>query len=67
MSDSARKDFSTKASEALEPESNKSAFQKAKESVTDTADSVSGKAQGEAGEKSYLQQAGDKISSALGK
>lgn len=67
MSDFARKDFTTRAKESLEPESNKSTFQKVKESVTDKADSVSSKAQGEAGEKSYLQQAGDKVSSAIGK
>ena len=65
MSDTFRKDFSDKASEAVKPDSEKSYLDKAKETVTDKADKVGSKAQPEE-EKSYLQQASDKVSSALG-
>ncbi|PGH26591.1 hypothetical protein AJ80_01720 [Polytolypa hystricis UAMH7299] len=40
MADSGRKDFSTRAQEQFTPESAKSTQQKAKETVTDTADRV---------------------------
>lgn len=38
MSDTGRKDFSTKAKEAITPDSTKSTGERVKESVTDTAD-----------------------------
>ncbi|KAH3686302.1 hypothetical protein WICPIJ_002664 [Wickerhamomyces pijperi] len=47
MSDTGRKDFSTKAKEAITPESQKSYLDQAKESVTDTVDKVQGKLQPE--------------------
>ena len=40
MSDTGRKDFSTKAKEQVTPDSAKSTQQKAKETVTDTTDRV---------------------------
>jgi Heat shock protein 9/12 len=38
MSDEQRKDFSTKAKEAITPDSSKSDWDKAKEQITDTTD-----------------------------
>ncbi|KAI9845393.1 MAG: hypothetical protein M1837_004871 [Sclerophora amabilis] len=40
MSDTGRKDFSTKAKEEMTPDSSKSTQQKLKETVTDTTDRV---------------------------
>ncbi|KAJ5168025.1 uncharacterized protein N7482_003619 [Penicillium canariense] len=40
MSDTGRKDFSTKAKEEITPDSSKSTMDKAKESFTDTTDRV---------------------------
>lgn len=41
MADAGRKDFSQKISEAVKPDSEKSLYEKTKESVTDTADKIS--------------------------
>lgn len=62
MADAGRKDFSTKISEAVTPESSKSTFQKAKESVTDTVDSAASNLT-PANQKSFGQTAADKIHS----
>lgn len=43
MSDAARKPFSDKVSETVTPDSQKSTLEKAKETVTDTADSFAAK------------------------
>lgn len=47
MSDAGRKDFTTQAKEAITPDSQKTYYDKAKESVTDTVDKVQGKLQPE--------------------
>lgn len=57
MSDFGRKDFSQSAKEAITPDSQKSTLEKAKESVTDTADRLAGKADNS--NKSGLQGAFD--------
>jgi len=59
MSDSARKDFGTKAKEGMTPDSSKSTVDKAKESITDTMDRVAGEAQPDS-QKSTSQSAFDK-------
>lgn len=59
MSDSARKDFSTKAKEELTPDSSKSTLDKTRESVTDTVDRVAGESQSDS-QKSTTQSAFDK-------
>ena len=64
MSDDLRKDFSTKAKEALTPNEAKSDGQKAKESVTNAADKV-GSAAPPNESKSLPQQAYDKVNDAL--
>ena len=45
MSDSGRKDFSTKAKEEVTPDSSKSTLDKTKENVTDGVDRVAGETQ----------------------
>ena len=55
-----RKDFSTQAKEGLQPDSQKSVFEKAKEGVTNAIDSVSGAAQPQQ-DKSAAQKAGDAL------
>jgi hypothetical protein len=58
MSDTGRKDFSTKAQEKVTPESQKSTMDKMKETFTDATDRLTGSAQGDK-QKSYSQQAYD--------
>ncbi|RHZ62499.1 hypothetical protein CDV55_103720 [Aspergillus turcosus] len=60
MSDTGRKDFSTKAQEKMTPDSQKSTMDKMKETFTDATDRVSGGAQGD-NQKSYTQQAYDSM------
>ncbi|RDW94039.1 heat shock 9/12 family protein [Aspergillus mulundensis] len=59
MSDSGRKDFSTKAKEEITPDSSKSTQERMKETVTDTTDRLSRGAQPD-DNKSSTQQAFDK-------
>ncbi|ODV83539.1 hypothetical protein CANARDRAFT_202986 [[Candida] arabinofermentans NRRL YB-2248] len=61
MSDLGRKDFSSKVSEAVEPDSNKGGFQKAKEGVTDKMDNLAGSGQPNQ-DKGFMQQVSDTIS-----
>ncbi|PLB52078.1 putative heat shock protein Awh11/Hsp9 [Aspergillus steynii IBT 23096] len=58
MSDTGRKDFSTKAEEKITPDSSKSTTDKIKETFTDTTDRVSGAAQPDS-DKSATQRAFD--------
>ncbi|GIJ83292.1 hypothetical protein Asppvi_002111 [Aspergillus pseudoviridinutans] len=60
MSDTGRKDFSTKAKEEITPDSQKSTWDKVKETVSDATDRVTGSAQGDS-QKSYTQQAYDSM------
>lgn len=60
MADAGRKDFSTKLSEAVTPDSEKSNYQKVKESVTDTLDKGASKLTPEE-DKSLGQSVGDSI------
>ncbi|GFF31321.1 heat shock protein hsp9 [Aspergillus udagawae] len=60
MSDTGRKDFSTKAKEEITPDSQKSTLDKMKETVTDATDRLTGSAQGDK-QKSYTQQAYDSM------
>ncbi|KAL4892620.1 heat shock protein 9/12-domain-containing protein [Aspergillus ambiguus] len=60
MSDSGRKDFSTKAKEELTPDNAKSTQDKVKETVTDTTDRFARGAQSDEG-KSAPQEAWDKV------
>ncbi|KAK5699790.1 hypothetical protein LTR97_005921 [Elasticomyces elasticus] len=61
MSDLGRKDFSTKASEKMTPDSSKSTVDKVTESITNTGDSVSrNTVPGE--QKSTSQKAADAVS-----
>ncbi len=60
MSDTGRKGFSDKLNETVTPDSQKNTFDKAKEGVTDQADKLGSKAQPNS-EKSYAQQASDKL------
>ncbi|RAL03762.1 heat shock 9/12 family protein [Aspergillus ibericus CBS 121593] len=59
MSDTGRKDFSTKAKEEMTPDSAKSTQDKVKETVTDTGDRVARGFQGD-DSKSGTQEAFDK-------
>jgi Heat shock protein 9/12 len=59
MSDSARKDFGTKAKEQMTPDSSKSTLDKAKEGVTDAVDKVAGETQPDS-KKGTAQSAFDK-------
>ena len=59
MSDSGRKDRSTKAKEEISPDSSKSTLDKTKENVTDTMDKVAGETQPDS-QKSTGQSAFDK-------
>ncbi|KAJ5232077.1 hypothetical protein N7468_005033 [Penicillium chermesinum] len=59
MSDSARKDFSTKAKEEITPDSTKSTQDKVKETVTDTGDRIARGVQPD-DNKGGAQQAFDK-------
>ncbi|KAL2865570.1 heat shock 9/12 family protein [Aspergillus lucknowensis] len=59
MSDTGRKDFSTKAKEELAPDSTKSTQDKIKESFTDATDRISRGLQPD-DQKSTIQQAFDK-------
>ncbi|KAJ6126731.1 heat shock protein 9/12-domain-containing protein [Penicillium sp. IBT 18751x] len=59
MSDTGRKDFSTKAKEEITPDSTKSTQDKVKETVTDTADRLARGAQTD-DSKSGPQEAFDK-------
>jgi hypothetical protein len=59
MSDTGRKDWSTKAKEGITPDSSKSTLDKAKETVTDAADRVAGETQSDSS-KSAGQSAFDK-------
>jgi hypothetical protein len=59
MSDTGRKDFSTKAKEEVTPDSSKSTLDKTKETVTDTADRAAGETQSDSS-KSTSQAAFDK-------
>jgi hypothetical protein len=59
MSDTGRKDWSTKAKEGITPDSSKSTLDKAKESVTDTMDRAAGETQSDSS-KSASQSAFDK-------
>lgn len=65
MSDNIRKDFSTKAKEAITPESEKGIFDKVKETVTNAVDSVAEQFQNHTGEKGTIQNAADKVSNAV--
>lgn len=60
MSDAGRKDFSTKASEAMTPDSQKSTFEKAKETVTGGADKAARDVQGDSS-KSTGQSLSDNV------
>ncbi|EGV61921.1 lipid-binding protein hsp12 [Yamadazyma tenuis] len=59
MSDLGRKNFNDKVSEAVTPESNKSALEKAKEQVTDKVDQFAAKATPDE-QKSFGQTVADK-------
>ena len=59
MSDTGRKDWSTKAKEGITPDSSKSTLDKAKEGVTDTLDRAAGETQSDSS-KSTSQSAFDK-------
>lgn len=59
MSDQGRKDFSTKAKEAITPDSSKSDWDKTKESVTDSTDRAAGELQSDSS-KSGTQSTFDK-------
>ncbi|RPA95066.1 hypothetical protein L873DRAFT_1699487 [Choiromyces venosus 120613-1] len=59
MSETFRKDFSTKAKEEITPDSSKSTMDRTKESITDTADRAAGGAQSDQ-HKSGTQEAFDK-------
>ncbi|RHZ56149.1 heat shock 9/12 family protein [Aspergillus thermomutatus] len=60
MSDTGRKDFSTKAQEKMTPDSQKSTMDRMKETVTDATDRMTGSAQSD-NQKSYTQQAYDSL------
>ena len=59
MSDAGRKDFSTKAKEAITPDSSKSTLDKAKENITDTTDKAASEFQSDSS-KSTSQEVFDK-------
>ncbi|GAB7337787.1 hypothetical protein MBLNU457_g3056t1 [Dothideomycetes sp. NU457] len=59
MTDSGRKDMSSKMSETMTPDSQKSTMDQAKEGITDTADKASRSMQPDS-EKSTTQQMSDK-------
>lgn len=59
MSDAGRKDFSTKAKEAMTPDSSKSTLDKTKENVTDMTDKGASEFQSDSS-KGSTQQAFDK-------
>ncbi|KAF8461132.1 putative chaperone/heat shock protein Hsp12 [Kalaharituber pfeilii] len=59
MSDTGRKDFSTKAHEKITPDTQKSTYDKTKETVTDTADRVAANTQSDSN-KSVTQETFDK-------
>lgn len=63
MTDAGRKDFSDKLAETVKPDSNKGAFEKAGESITNTADSVAGSLQPNE-DKGFLQRGADDAKSA---
>lgn len=60
MSDAHRKDFSSKVKEAITPQSQKSTYDKAKESVTDTYDKAASYVTPDS-EKSFSQRLGDSV------
>lgn len=60
MADAGRKDFSSKLSEAVKPESEKSTFDKAKETATDYLDKAAAKMTPDS-EKSFGQTVSDHI------
>jgi Heat shock protein 9/12 len=59
MSDAGRKDFSTKAKEAITPDSSKSTLDKTKENITDMTDKGASEFQSDSS-KGATQQAFDK-------
>lgn len=61
MSDAGRKNVTTKVTEAVKPESEKSYLEQGKESVTNAADSVAKNVTPDS-EKSFLQRTGDSLS-----
>lgn len=63
MSDAGRKGFATKAQEALTPDSQKTTYDKTKETVTDAYDRVAGAVQPDSN-KGFAQSASDKLGSA---
>ncbi|KAL9133239.1 MAG: hypothetical protein Q9175_005581 [Cornicularia normoerica] len=65
MADLGRKDFSDKAEETLKPDSQKSLFDKTKESVTDAGDKVAGNVQ-PGDNKSITQKLSDSTSTKPG-
>ncbi|EAW07108.1 heat shock 9/12 family protein [Aspergillus clavatus NRRL 1] len=60
MSDTGRKDFTTKAQEKMTPNSQKSTMDKMKETVTDASDRMGSGMQSD-NQKSYTQQAFDSM------
>lgn len=60
MADSGRKDFSQKISEKITPQSEKSMYDKTKESVTDTADKIANELTPD-NQKSFSQSVGDSV------
>lgn len=60
MADAGRKDFSQKIDEKITPDSNKSLYERTKETVTDTADKVANDLTPE-NQKSFSQSVGDSV------
>lgn len=60
MSDTGRKDISSKISSAVKPDSQKTTPELAKDKVTDTVDNVVGDSS-RSGDKGFLQQASDAV------